>query len=338
MKIGMVGLQSQTAISRALSQSTHSLIWSASGASEALRKLDGSRAEVLLVSASLSEMSPAAFTRAVLAKGQCAVILLIDSDAERVAEVYEAMGAGALDVVNAPSIDAQGQISGAEALFLKLRTAGRLLGQVCQPSPPVDGPVPLAKCVSLVAIGASTGGPQALFTILGELPKGFPAAILIVQHVDKEFSEGLASWLRGGSAIGVEIAREGSVPSAGRALIAGTSDHMVMTAGGTLRYRAEPVDMPYRPSVDVLFSSLAEHWSAPAVAVLLTGMGRDGARGMKQLRQLGWHTIAQDEASSVVYGMPKAAALLGAACKILPPLAIAAELMEHVSKRRAAPH
>jgi chemotaxis response regulator CheB len=278
-------------------------------------------------------MSPAALTRAVLAKGQCGILLLADSETQRVSRVYEAMGAGALDVVAAPRIDQQGRVSGGESLLLKLRTAARLLGQPSQELRSVEGPLRSASGLTLVAIGASTGGPQALLTILAQLPKSFPAAIIIVQHVDSEFSEGLASWLRASSDIHVDVAREGASPSPGLALIAGTSDHLVMTSGRVLRYRAEPVDLPYRPSVDVFFSSLAEHWPKPGVAVLLTGMGRDGAEGMKRLRQRGWQTIAQDEASSVVYGMPKAAASIGAAGKILPPLAIASELMHHVTKR-----
>jgi chemotaxis response regulator CheB len=282
-------------------------------------------------------MSPAALTRSVLAKGQCAVLLLADSSARRVSEVYEAMGAGALDVVTAPVIDDQGRVSGSEPLLLKLRTAGRLLGRPSQELRSVSAAATYGGGVALVAMGASTGGPQALMTILAQLPKNFPAAIVIVQHVDSEFSHGLASWLRDGTQLRVEVARPGAVPSPGLVLIAGSSDHLVMVAGGSLRYRAEPIQMPYRPSVDVFFSSLAEHWAKPALAVLLTGMGRDGADGMKQLRQLGWHTIAQDEASSVVYGMPKAAAAIGAACKVLPPVGIAAEVIDHVTKRTQAP-
>jgi two-component system response regulator WspF len=331
MKIATVGVQNVRAISRALSDSQHTLIWSTHSPSDALRRFTEAPPQVLLVSALLTEMSAAALTRAVLAKRACAVLLLAESGTERVSEVYEAMGAGALDVVAMPLIDTEGRLTGTEPLRLKLRTAGRLLGQGSQQLRAVD--VPARSGFDLVAIGASTGGPQALLTILKTLPKNFPGAIVIVQHVDREFSEGLASWLRDGSDIRVDIAREEVLPQPGLALIACTSDHLVMTVGGTLRYRPEPLDMPYRPSVDVFFESLAGHWQKPGLAVLLTGMGRDGAEGMKKLRQLGWHTIAQDEASSVVYGMPKAAALLGAACKVLPLSAIANEVMAHVAPR-----
>ena len=105
--------------------------------------------------------------------------------------------------------------------------------------------------------------------------------------------------------------------------MAGTDDHLVMRPDGTLVYTREPVDNPFRPSVDVLFQSLARHWRRPSVAVLLTGIGRDGAEGLLELRRAGWHTIAQDQTTSVVYGMPQAARQIGAAMEILPVHAIA---------------
>ena len=110
--------------------------------------------------------------------------------------------------------------------------------------------------------------------------------------------------------------------------LAGTNDHMLLTKHGTLEYRVEPAGVFYRPSVDVFFKSVAAHWSTPGVAVLLTGMGRDGGEGLLALRQCGWLTVAQDKASSVVYGMPRAAAELDAAEKILPLDAIANAIIQ----------
>lgn len=122
------------------------------------------------------------------------------------------------------------------------------------------------------------------------------------------------------------------MPRAGEVLIAGTNDHLSMISGGSFRYTAEPADTPYRPSVDVLFSTLAAHWKKPGVAVLLTGMGRDGAKGLLSLKEQGWHTIAQDEKTSVVYGMPAAAAEKGAALRILPLHEIGASVADHLRK------
>jgi two-component system chemotaxis response regulator CheB/two-component system response regulator WspF len=124
----------------------------------------------------------------------------------------------------------------------------------------------------------------------------------------------------------VRTACEGELPRAGVALLAATNDHMLLMQDGALHYTREPAELPYRPSVDVFFHSVVEHWAGAALGVLLTGMGRDGAIGLKAMRAKGYDTIAQDEATSAVYGMPKAAATLGAARRILPLGRIAGEL------------
>ena len=170
----------------------------------------------------------------------------------------------------------------------------------------------------LVVIGASAGGPAALAALLKGLPPAFPAAIVIVQHVDKRFTEGMAQWLTGQSSLPVRLAREGDRPEVGTALLAAGDGHLVMRVDGRLGYVCEPRDHAFRPSVDVFFHSVCEQWPGSVVGVLLTGMGADGASGLKALRLKGRHTIAQDQATSAVYGMPKAAAIAGAAVDILP--------------------
>jgi chemotaxis response regulator CheB len=144
----------------------------------------------------------------------------------------------------------------------------------------------------------------------------------VAQHVDKQFAPGLAKWLQHNCRIPVQIARDGERVTPGGVWIAGSSDHLIYEEGdsgfGILRYTAKPRETAYRPSVDALFASLALPHNAGRIGVLLTGMGRDGAEGLLALRNAGSLTIAQDEASSVVYGMPKAAAGLKAAAEILP--------------------
>ncbi|HBD32309.1 MAG TPA: chemotaxis response regulator protein-glutamate methylesterase, partial [Cupriavidus sp.] len=122
-------------------------------------------------------------------------------------------------------------------------------------------------------------------------------------------------------------ARAGEVPEAGAVVLAGTNDHLRLTSSGRLIYTPEPCDYLYRPSIDVFFESVVEHWRGEAIGVLLTGMGRDGAQGLKAMRERGFQTIAQDQATSAVYGMPKAAATLGAASEILPLQKIAPRLV-----------
>jgi len=151
---------------------------------------------------------------------------------------------------------------------------------------------------------------------LQKLPKDYKSAIIIVQHVDVQFSQGLADWLDQQINLPVRLAKQGDRPRAGQVLLAGTSDHLVLADNGELRYTKEPKEFPYRPSVDVFWNSLTKNWNGSLVAVLLTGMGRDGAESMLELRRSGAHTIAQDEVSCAVFGMPKAAININAAKQI----------------------
>jgi two-component system response regulator WspF len=170
----------------------------------------------------------------------------------------------------------------------------------------------------LVAIGASAGGPAALAKVLGSLPRDFPAPIIIIQHVDAQFALGLADWLDGQTNLDVRLAQGGERPQAGTVLLAGGDDHLVFASPTRVAYSHEPVDSSYRPSVDVFFRSAGLLWPGDIIGVILTGMGKDGAEGLLGLRQRGHTTIAQDEATCAVYGMPKAAAQIHAATEILP--------------------
>ncbi len=142
--------------------------------------------------------------------------------------------------------------------------------------------------------------------------------MIIVQHVDASFAPGLGQWLAEQSKRRVMLAVEGHRPAVGEVLLSGTDDHLVLGRDHRLHYSVEPRESSYRPSVDELFLSAARNWPRPGVAALLTGMLRDGAQGLLALKRLGWRTIAQDESSSVVWGMPRAAVEIGAAEEILP--------------------
>jgi two-component system, chemotaxis family, response regulator WspF len=187
----------------------------------------------------------------------------------------------------------------------------------------------------LVAIGASAGGPAVLAALLSRLPKDFGAAIVIVQHMDAHMAAGMVDWLGQNSALSVRLAQEGDRPRPGTALVAGTSDHLVLKTPTRLGYTPDPREYVYRPSVDVFFHSVGRLWRGGITGVLLTGMGRDGAAGLKALRDGGCHTIAQDEESSAVYGMPKAAARLNAAVDILPIEKITSRLVSLVAHQTA---
>jgi len=180
----------------------------------------------------------------------------------------------------------------------------------------------------VVGIGVSTGGPGVLSQILKALPAGFPMALLIVQHISEGFTAGLVEWLSREVRLGIRLAREGDPVEPGVALMAPDGAHLVIQRGGRVRLtRALPVG-GHRPSADVLLQSLADTYGEAAIGVLLTGMGRDGAEGLKAIRDAGGHTIVQDEESSVIFGMPKVAIDLGAAEEVLPPAGIAERLLQ----------
>ena len=242
-------------------------------------------------------------TRRIMAHSPCAILLVSAHAGTQMGRVFEAMGEGALDVVAPPTA------ASATEFLAKIDTMARFLGTGPRGkksgAPPCPAPVPVGKTERLVAIGSSAGGPPALAQILGALTADFSAPIIIVQHLDEKFAPGLAEWLDAQSPLHVRLARPGDAPRPGTVLLAGTGDHLVFTGPAALDYTSRPVDDPYRPSVDVFFASVARCWRGDTLGVLLTGMGRDGARGLKTLRDRGCHTIAQDQATSAIYGMPQ---------------------------------
>jgi len=176
----------------------------------------------------------------------------------------------------------------------------------------------------MIVIGSSTGGPDALAKILSFLPESLNAVIVIIQHVDEDFSSTLANWLDTQTPLQVKLAAEGVTPQTGIVYVAGTNNHLIINQVFRFSYISGPSNIIYHPSIDIFFKSIAlnsysskNNTIPPGMAILLTGMGKDGAKGMLKLHNAGWHTIAQDKTSSAVYGMPKAAVELKAASKIL---------------------
>jgi len=181
----------------------------------------------------------------------------------------------------------------------------------------------------LVVVGASLGGPRALAALLGALPPDFPAPIAIVQHIVDGFTGELAAWLAQACGRDVRIARDGDALVPGSALLAPSGRHLVVDAGVARLSDAPPVG-DFRPSVTPLFASAARVYGARACGVLLTGLGRDGAEGMRALRAAGGRTFAQDEASSAAFGMARAAVELGAVDRVLSLDALAPALVDAV--------
>lgn len=272
-------------------------------------------------------------TRRIMAQSPCAIVIVTVDREQNVHRVFEAMGFGALDVVDTPALGAGNAKEAAAPLLRKILNIGWLMGQTDKRVQTVTAlPREPGKRKGLVAIGSSAGGPAALELLLKGLPSSFDTSIVLVQHVDQVYAAGMAEWLSSSCGLKVRLARDGEAPQPGTVLLAGTNHHIRLLKNGTLTYTAEPVNEIYRPSIDVFFESVARYWEGDAVGVLLTGMGRDGAQGLKLMRQQGFLTIAQDQQSSSVYGMPKAAAAIDAAVEIRPLDKIAPRLLEIFAK------
>ncbi len=314
------------------------LLWTAYSGEDALTLCNKAHPDVILMDLIMPGINGAETTRRIMQTHPCVILVVTATTVGNRDLVFQAMGFGALDAVNTPTLGMNGDMGGADLLLQKLRTVARLVQPSRAKAPALSpfrrdrgtGARHEGSRVPFVAIGASTGGPQALGQILADLPANFPAAVLIAQHVDEHFAPGLAAWLQDQTPHTVRIATQGEPINRPGVWIAGSKDHLIYKEGGFLGYTAHPRETPYRPSVDALFRSLAMPDTPLKVAVLLTGMGRDGAEGLLALRNAGVFTIAQDAATSVVYGMPKAAAELKAASEVLPLGSIGARIRETV--------
>ena len=305
-----------------LSAEEHRVAWVARDGAEALELCVRDTPDLILMDMIMPGMDGVEATRRIMARAPCAIVVVTANVRDNSSKVFEAMGAGALDAVNTPVLERAAASEGAKALLTKIETIRKLIGvprashrnAAAQPSahPPAE------RRNFLVGIGASAGGPAAVAKVLSHLPADFPAPLVVVQHVDAQFAQGLANWLAGQCPLQVRLAREGDRPAPGTVLLAGKDAHLEFVSATRLIYsRNPPADCASCPSIDLFFKSAGRFWPGPIIGVLLTGMGRDGAEGLRSLRTSGHHTIAQDRASSAVYGMPAAAAQLEAASEIL---------------------
>jgi two-component system, chemotaxis family, protein-glutamate methylesterase/glutaminase len=292
------------------------------------------RPDVITMDMMLPVMSGLAATEYIMAHHPTPILVVSASiNRGELFKIYEALAAGAVDVLEKPTgTEPHGVWERHFLATLKLvarirvitHPRARLAGlRTCAPdaipSPPVPvmRPRPEQRC-TLVAIGASTGGPGAIVEILRGLPERFQLPLLVVLHINEPFGSAFADWLDGQTTRRVVNAQDG-MPLAsllGRVAVAPGNRHLLVREG-RLRLTDDAERHSCRPSVDVLFESVAAEYGPLATACLLTGMGRDGARGLLRIREAGGTTIAQDEATSVVYGMPREAAMLGAAQQIL---------------------
>lgn len=315
------------AVRRSLLQGDLALIWTAVDGRELERMRRRDPPDLLLMDATL--VSGDAGQHAL---HDCPWLVLADDDGAT--GVYEALSAGALGHLQPPQLEADGELVGANRLLTRIRRLQTLIGSgQTRKAAPIEARAAQTGSVPIIALGASTGGPQALAQVLAGLPAGLDAAVIVVQHIDGEFSNGLVEWLASNTALPVGLAQRGESLLPGRVYVGAAEGHLVLLASQQLTYQPAQRSDLHVPSIDTLFTSLAER-ARPGAAALLSGMGSDGARGLLQMRQAGWFTLAQDEGSCAVFGMPRAALENGGAQQSLPPGAIGPALARHLAANR----
>ncbi len=310
---------------------------------EAVAQCEKLRPDVILMDVHMPRMNGYEATQQIMQRVPTPIVMVSASlIRDEVAMTFEALKAGALTVVQKPG--GPGHPDQAESVRLLVQTVKLMsevkvvrrwprprdwgsgvrdqgvISELPSPSPRPLTPVPSPpQKIRLIAIGASTGGPQVVADILARLPRDLAAPILIVQHIAPGFTAGLAEWLAQGTRLAVKLAESGEATRPGTVYLAPEGSQMGITQAGRIRLTKGSAGDGFCPSASYLFESAAEAYGGTAIGILLTGMGRDGAAGLKRLREAGGVTIVQDEESSVIFGMPGEAIRLEAAQYVFPP-------------------
>lgn len=317
-----------------MSRSDYEVAWIANNGAEAVDKCLTDRPDLILMDMVMPVMGGAEATRHIMARCPCPILVVTSSLEANAALVFETMGAGALDAVKTPVLSSSHGATDIEEFLRKVDMLNRLSSYAALQKPVVAqqstiGGQRLGN--PIIVIGASSGGPNALQTVISDMPTDIEAPIVIVQHIDPNFSRELAQWLNTTCDISVQLAEAGQRPRTGQVYIADAYAHLVLDGMGLFRYKEVEEWHAYQPSVDVFFESIASNWRGDVVAAMLTGMGRDGAAGMLALQRAGHYTVAQNEATCAVFGMPKAAIEAGAAVEVLPLDGISVALISHIA-------
>ena len=296
--------------------------------------------DVIVLDIEMPRMDGITFLKKIMAERPTPVVICSTLTEKGTETAMAALSAGAVSIITKPKIGLKQFLNdvsddlisavkaAARANVRRLQVAPKLTADAVLPAADARSSALLRTTDRVVALGTSTGGTQALEVVLRALPRMSPG-IVIVQHMPEHFTAAFAERLNGLCQIEVREARHNDRVVAGRALIAPGGKHMLLRRNGA-QYHVEVVDGPlvnrHRPSVDVLFRSVAKCAGANALGVIMTGMGDDGAAGLLEMRKAGAQTVGQDEASCVVYGMPKEAVKRGAVAKVVPLDAIAREI------------
>jgi len=316
-----------------LSTDEHEIAWIAEDGQQALELVQQDVPDLILMDIYMPIMDGVQATKEIMTVSPCAILVVTSSVDDHSGKVFDALGAGAMDAVNTPVLINSTIENSAESLLKKIATINVLIDPEIKYRKTIYNQ--LAKHLNtnknnnLIVIGASTGGPNALALVLEKFPASFPVPIVVVQHIDNQFVQGLNDWLNKQVDLTVVIAKQDEELQAGRVYLAGLNKHLTVTNSGCLGYQDEPNHYVHKPSVNVLFESVVSNWTGQAIGVLLTGMGKDGAAGLLAMRDQGFSTLVQDEQSCAVFGMPKTAIQLDAAQVILPLEEIGTALCKH---------
>jgi two-component system chemotaxis response regulator CheB len=313
----------------------------------ALKKIEELRPDVVTLDLEMPRMDGMETLRLIMRRAPMPVVMVSTHSREGAYATFKALALGAIDFVAKPKEASSGHLEAiADQLIEKIKVAKRAAG-TRMPSPVIFETLqPVKKNARvhlpphrIIAIGVSTGGPNALQFVLSQIPAEFPGSLLIVQHMPEGFTEMFARRLDECCSLEVQEAKSGDLLLAGRALVCPGNRHMMvrrMPRGDMVVLSDSAPVNGHRPSVDVLFHSLSQEFGPMGVGVLMTGMGEDGAEGLGAIKAAGGATIAQSEDTCVVAGMPRAAILKGYANRIVPLDAIGQHLITHFGRERAA--
>lgn len=301
---------------------------------EAVREVQRCKPHVVLMDVYMPRMNGLEATREIMHSVPTPIVMMSARTPGSEAKMtFDAIHAGALTFVDKPNGMGADQTSAQRVIeMVKLMAEVKVIRRWARREalPSLGTPLPRPRQeVRLIAIGASTGGPPALMEILQRMPANLGVPILLVQHITPGFAEGLAEWLDAATGVVVKLAEDGERLEPGRGYLAPDGVQMVIGSSAHIQLTAPWPEQGFCPSIDRMFASVAATYGASAIGVILTGMGRDGAVGLRRLRESGGLTIAQDEATSAVFGMPKEAIRLNAAMHILPLQDIAQVIRDH---------
>lgn len=313
------------------------IIWTANTHEETLEKCLSAPPTLLILDISISHGAKA--IQEIMKFSKCPILLTTDDMNLNNSEIFEAMGCGAIDAINLKDINFNDEFSLLQHFIKKINIIFQFLNI---PDIKRYNDFVVANLIErsefaaskilpcLVLMGASAGGPHAISSVISAFPSNAKFSVVIIQHMDESFIPGFVSWLNNYSKMPVEIACQGTQPNPGVIYVAGKNEHLIINQAKQFEYIKFEEEQIYAPSINVFFESVVNNWDIPGAAILLSGMGLDGANGLKKLYNKKWYTIAQNQNSCVVFGMPKNAINMGAVCDILPLDEIGSHLLSYL--------